>query len=170
MLIDYWVAGHLGAVWLRLKPGRRKEPNDLPLLCLEVARGANVHARTLWRVQDFAVDVWQRLIYVAFAVLLIVGLPWKLLSGGAVPFAAAVSFGSILVLVIGIAGAQMITIGYRSNRNKLYLRKAGWEAPVQPLPPGSPGLPRRSDFWVAFVPAVVITAILAYAGFHNAPH
>jgi hypothetical protein len=170
VLIDYWLAGHLGALWLRLPGGGRKESADLPGLCSSVARGASLPARALGRVQEFALGAWLRLCFAAVAVLLIVGIPAKVLSGGAIPYSAAVGFGTVLALVLGIAAAQIITIRYRSNRSALYLRKAGSAARLQPLPPGSPGLPRRSDFWVTFVAAVVIVAILAFAGFHQAPH
>lgn len=174
MLIDYWLAGHLGAAWLRLRKGLRTQSGDLPGLCSSVAHGATVSARTLWRVQDFAITAWLRFSQVVMASFLAIGLaigiPVKLLSGGALPFAAVVSVTSVTVLASGIAAAQTVTILYRAIRVQLYLRKADRVAAFLPLPPGSPGLPRRSDFWAALVTATAIIVLLLYAGFRNAPH
>jgi len=58
--------------------------------------------------------------------------------------------------------AQMGLIRYRSNRIRFYLLKAGPQADDEPLPPGAPGLPRRSDFWIMLVIAVTLFAIILY--------
>ena len=59
--------------------------------------------------------------------------------------------------------AQMGLIRYRSTRIRFYLLKAGPQADDEPLPPGAPGLPRRSDFWIMLVIAVAVFAIILYA-------
>jgi len=40
----------------------------------------------------------------------------------------------------------------------------GPQAADEPLPTDSPGLPRRSDFWLALAIAVALFAILLHAG------
>ncbi len=59
--------------------------------------------------------------------------------------------------------AQTGLIRYRSTRIRFYLLKAGLQADDEPLPPGAPGLARRSDFWIMLVIAVAVFAIILYA-------
>lgn len=169
MLVDYWLAGHLGRVWLRLRKDRRKEDGDLPGLCASVARGATLPARTLWRVQDFAGMIWLGVGVTPMVFLLVAGVAAKALSGGAIPFAIAVGSASPLVILFGIAAGQMITIRYRASQIRLYLLRADRAAGALPLPAGSPGLPRRSDFWTALALAVIVGVILLVSGFRAAP-
>jgi uncharacterized membrane protein YhaH (DUF805 family) len=167
--VDYWLAGHLGRVWLRLRKDRRQEDGDLPGLCASVARGAILPARTLWRVQDFAVMIWLGVGVTPMVFLLAAGVAAKALSGGAIPFAIVVGVTSPLVIIFGIAAGQMVAIKYRANRVRLYLIRADRAAGALPLPAGSQGLPQRSDFWIALVLAVIVVAVLLLSGFRAAP-
>jgi hypothetical protein len=67
------------------------------------------------------------------------------------------------VCLAGVSMAQMGLIRYRSTRIRFYLLKAGPQADDEPLPPGTPGLPRWSDFWVMPVIAVAFFEIIWYA-------
>jgi len=169
VLVDYWLAGHLGREWLQLRKGTRQERGDLPELCTSVARGAISPARTLWRVRDFAVMIWLRVSVTPMVFLLIGVVAMKVLSGGAIPFAIALGSASPLLFLFGIAAAQIATAQYRGKHVRLYLNRAGRSAGALPLPPGSPGLPRRSDFWIALALAVIVVAVLLVSGLRAAP-
>jgi hypothetical protein len=168
VLVDYWLAGHLGRLWLRLRKGMRSERGDLPGLCASVARGAMLPARTLSRVEDFAATIWLWTSVIPMVFFLVGAVAAKALSGGAIPFAIAAGFGSALLLLFGIAGAQIATAQYRGIRVRLYLSRADRSAGALPLPPGSPGLPRRSDFWIALALAVIVGAVILISGFRAA--
>ena len=168
MLVDYWLAAHLGRVWLRLRKGKRRDYGDLPGLCASVARGAVLPTWTLRRVQDFAGTMWLWVSVIPMVFLLVVGVALKALHG-AIPFAVAIGLASPLLLIFGIAAAQVVTVTYRVNRVRLYLIRADRAAGALPMPPGSPGVPRRSDFWIALALAVIVVAVLLVSGFRAAP-
>jgi hypothetical protein len=169
VLVDYWLAAHLGRVWLRLRKSMRRERGDLPLLCASVARGATLSARTLYRVVDFAATIWLWASATPMICFLVGAVAVKALSGGAIPFGIVAGFGSALLLLFGIAAAQIATALYRGGRVRLYLSKADQSAGALPLPPGSPGLPQRSDFWTALTLAVIIGGVIIIAGLRAAP-
>lgn len=60
--------------------------------------------------------------------------------------------------VTGAAMAQAGLIRYRSDRTRLYLIKSGPQGTGQPLPSSAPGQPRRFDFWVMLVLALIVLA------------
>jgi hypothetical protein len=167
MLVEYWLAGYLGRAWLWLRRGLRSATGQLPGLCAAVAQGERLPAGTLWRVQDFAMTVWWGVGMAAMSTLVVGGLAADALFGGAVPLALVMSLGPGLISLFGIAAAQVAMIRYRSGRLQMYLRKAGAAAGWQPLPQGSPGLPRRSDFWLVLVFAAAGTSILLFAGLRH---
>jgi hypothetical protein len=167
MLVEYWLAGYIGRAWLWLRRGLRSASGDLPGLCAAVARRESVPAGTLWKVQDFAEMAWWGVSLAAIGVALVGGLAADALYGGAVPLALIVSAGPVLISLAGIAAPQAIMIRYRSTRLQMYLRTAGAAAGWQPLPRGSLGLPRMSDFWAVLALAGAGTAILLYAGLYH---
>jgi len=163
-MLDYWLASRFGRAWLSLHKGLRPRLGDLPSECALVARGEPLPAGRLWRAQDFAVRVWARFGLVVFLPFLPVGIALSALRH--VRGLADVLVGSLLGMasLAGTAMAQGGMIRYRSDRTRLYLLRADQEATEKPLPRGSPGCPRRSDFWVMLLIAVVAYAILFYAG------
>jgi len=95
--------------------------------------------------------------------MVVIGLAAKEAAGGAAP-RPVVAVAIALVFVMTVAGAQVLTIHYRSDRIRLYLRKAGAEAGTTPLPAGAPGMPRWFDFWVtAAIAATVFAGLLNWA-------
>ncbi len=163
-MVDYWLASRFGRVWLRWHGSLRPLLGGLPGECARVARGEPLSAERLWRAQDFAVRVWWRFGMVSLVPLIPVGL--ALSAWRHVPWAAALLGWSFLGLV-GLATAAMAQGGmirYRSDRIRLYLLRADPEAAGEPLLSGSPGCPRRSDFWLMLVIAFAGSAILFYAG------
>jgi len=165
VLVDYWLAGYLGRAWLWLTRGSRRESGDLPGLCAAVARGKMLPARTLERVQNFAGMSWLRVSFAAVPGVVVGGEGGKALFGAA----GVVSFGSVFALIAAIGGGQMVAAMMRGNGTRGYLRKADASAGAFPLPPGSPGLPQRTDFWVALALAVIVGGILLVAGLRSAP-
>ena len=162
-LIDYWLAAHLGRIWLRIHPGLRSRIGHLPCRCAAVARGEQLPAAELWEAQDFAVRLWWRCCMVLLALIGVGGG----ITAAVCPDSAGA--GIAVDLMIPLAYGMAVTMGqsimtrYRSDRIRLYLRRAGARAGAQPLPAGSPGLPRRSDFWVITAIAVAAGTIL-FAG------
>jgi hypothetical protein len=65
--------------------------------------------------------------------------------------------------------SQMGFIRIQSYRLLTYLRRSGPEAGDQPLPPGAPGRPRRSDFWVTLVGSAAIFVVGLFASFQAGP-
>ena len=162
-MVDYWLAGHFGRAWLRLHQGLRPALGEMPGECALVARGQPLAAGRLFRAQDFAVRVWWRFGMVSISMIFpLIGIIAVLHLGRAGRNAIA----DLMILVGCIATvsiAQMGLIRYRSSRIRFYLLKAGLQADEELLPPGAPGLPGRSDFWVTLVIAVAFFAIIFYA-------
>lgn len=163
VMVEYWLASWFGRAWLGLHKGLRPLLGGLPGDCTLVARGEPLAAGRLWLAQDFAVRVWWRFGMVSISLLLpVIGLGAVLPPGRVVTDAGA-TIMTVLVCVTAIAGAQVGMLRYRSDRNRLYVRGAGPQAADEPLPAGAPGLPRRSDFWVMLIIAVVVFGVLFYA-------
>ena len=161
-MIDYWLAGYFGQAWLWLRKGLRPLLGDLTGLCQAVARAEPIPAGQLWRAQDFAVRVWWRFGMVSVLAMLVIGVIAKAAAHGPV-LDVAVGVAVTLLCFMTVAGAQVLMIRYRSDRTRLYMSKADAGAGEQPLPPGSPGLPRRSDFWLMLISAVAILGIFGIA-------
>jgi hypothetical protein len=173
VLVEYWLACYLGRAWLlaRRRLNFRPVNEGLPEVCREVAHGYQVPAGRLWLAQDFAVRVWWRsamaagLIFVplVFALGISVQLRWRAAETALTWLDYAVGASAIVAL------AQMGLIRYRSNQNRLWWTKEK-ASPQEPLPAGSDGLPRRSDFWLATVLALAACFILGYAGTRSPHH
>jgi hypothetical protein len=135
----------------------------MPRECAQVARGHTLAAGRLWQAQDFAVRVWWRF---GMALAVLASVTGVVIS--TLPSRAARDWGSIVpaVLICGAAASmgQMGMIRYRSARTRLYLVNADPRNADEPLPPGSPGLPGRYDFWLMLIAAVALFAIIFYAG------
>lgn len=162
MIVEYWLASYLGRAWLWLHKGLRPKLGELPALCVLVAHGNSLAAGQLWRAQDFAVRVWWRFGMVSVLAMLVIGVIAKAAAHGPV-LDVAVGVAVTLLCFMAVAGAQVFMIRYRSDRTRLYMSKADAGAGEQPLPLGSPGLPRRSDFWLMLISAVAILGILGIA-------
>lgn len=75
----------------------------------------------------------------------------------------AVDIGLVFVGMAAVAGAQTILLRYRSHRTGAFALRNLPDWDTTPLPVGSLGLPRRSDFWLATGIAVVVFAVMIYA-------
>ena len=51
VIVEYWLAGYVGRVWLQLHKGLRSKFGDLPALCGLVAHGNSLAAGELWRAR-----------------------------------------------------------------------------------------------------------------------
>jgi hypothetical protein len=158
-MVDYWLADYFGRAWLRVHKGLAPGLGHLTGLCQAVARCEPLPAGQLWQAQDFAVRVWWRSGMASVLALVVIGITAKEVAQGAV-LSAAVAVVATLSCFMAVAGAQVVMLRYRSDRTRLYLRKAGAPAREQPLPPGSPGLPRRSDFWLMLIITLAVVGIL----------
>jgi uncharacterized membrane protein YhaH (DUF805 family) len=172
MLVEFWLAGWFGRAWLHVHSSLRPKLGDLPGECGLVARGEQMPAGRLWRAQDFAVRVWWRF---AMAVLLLLLPPAGVALGimaqlrwHAAETAVAWLFYAIAAVVI-VALAQAGLIRYRSSQNRLWWTKDK-SSPEEPLPAGSDGLPRRSDFWLVSLLAAAAFLILVYASTRSPHH
>jgi hypothetical protein len=161
-MVDYWLADYFGRAWLWVRKGLAPRLGHLAGLCQAVARGESLPAGQLWQAQDFAVRIWWRFGMASVLALVVIGVTAKEVAQGAV-LSAAVAVVATLLCFMAVAGAQVFMLRYRSDRTRLYLRKAGAAASEQPLPPGSPGLPRRSDFWLMLISALAVVGILGIA-------
>jgi hypothetical protein len=159
MLMDYWLAGWLGRAWMWLRISSRAENADMPGLCAAVARGETMSARRLCQVQDFAVAVWLRACIVPLITFITAGVVAKIVYGRAgVPTALVESVGSVLILLMGVAGAETTLLSYRARQSRLFLSGSRWGSPQGRLP-------RRSDFWLALALGLGGTGVLLLAGF-----
>lgn len=164
MNVEYWLAAKFGLVWLRLHSGLRPELGVLPGECALLASGQMLPAARLYRAQGFAARVWWR---AGMATVLLI---FPVIGAAAALRAGRVGTDVAVSLIFGLgclAGVAMLLVGllsFRSGQIRLYLLKAGPQAGDKPLPADSLGLPRRWDFWVMLVLAVVAFGILLYAG------
>jgi len=163
MLLDYWLAGWLSRAWSWLRISSRAGNADMRALCAAVARGETVPARRLCQAQDFAVAVWLRACWVPLITLGATGIVAKLVYGRhGVPAALAYSVGSVLILLMGVAGAETTLLSYRARQCRLFLSGSRWSSPQGRLP-------RRSDFWVAMALGLGAMGVLLVAGFSSSP-
>jgi hypothetical protein len=170
VIVEYWLAGRFGRAWLWLHRSLEPKFGLLPGECTQVAHGNTLPAEQLWRTQDFAVRVWWRFGMAVFLLVFsVIGLG-ALLNPGPVGTDVGTSLIFGFGCVTGAALAQAGLIRYRSDRTRLYLIKSGPQGAGQPLPPGAPGLPRRFDFWIMLMLALIVFAILIYAATRSAHH
>jgi len=168
VIVEYWLASYLGRAWLWLHKDLRPKLGELPGLCTMVAHRNSLGAGQLWRAQDFAVRVWWRSGMTAIVLVLpVIGIGAALRPGRV---GTDVGTGVLLGLVVltGVALAQMGLLRYRADRTRSYLRRGGRQVGSEPLPPGAAGLPRWSDFWLMLLIAVAVFAILLFAATRSA--
>jgi hypothetical protein len=166
LMIDYWLAGRFGNVWLGLHKGLRSRIGTMPGECALVASGEQLSAQRLYEVQDFAMRVWWR----AGMVALLLTAPIALGLTASIPGAAGTDIGtSVMAVGACLATAAILEMGLlsvRCGQSRLYLGKSAREASEEPLPAGSLGLPSKLDFWAMLFIAVAMFAIMAYAATH----
>ena len=159
-MIEYWVASLFGRWWLGVRePGGDRGASKAAVVGWvgSASRGVPLTAGELRLAQNYASGVWWGLgILSAVLLLPVIGIAAVLQPG---PTGNNIVAGvmSVLVGVMTVALAQAGLINFRSGRTRDYLRRG---SPDEPLPPGSAGLPRRSDFWLVLVLALVVFAIL----------
>jgi hypothetical protein len=90
------------------------------------------------------------------------------ISAAVRPGRAGTDIGVGLIWLIGcacfFAVLQMGVLSFRAGLVWRDVLKAGQQAAEQPLPPGSPGLPSRWDFWVTLILGLAVFGLLLYAG------
>jgi hypothetical protein len=161
MLIDYYIAGRLGQLWLGMHPALKARIGDSPALCLKAARDRQIQPALLLRAQEFAKRVWWR----AGMASLLLFLPALLVTAlfpGRVGTDIGVGLGLAVLPLAGTAMAQMFILGLRASQTAKYLGQGGTE----PLDGYQSGYSSRYDFWAGTGVAVILVAILAYAGLH----
>lgn len=166
VLVDFWLACYLGRAWLLARRFLHLRPvNDgLPEVCRQVASGHQLPAGVLFLAQDFAARVWWRfsmavgLLFLPLIVAL--GISVHLRWRAAETALTWLLYAIIAAALVGLA--QMGLLRYRSNQNRRWWTREK-SSPDEPLPAGSDGLPRRSDFWLATLLAVTACLILGYA-------
>lgn len=169
VMLEYWLAGKLGQLWLSLHKCLQPTLGELPGECALLARGQQLTAGRLYRAQAFAARVWWRAGTAAVLLLFpVIGLS-AALHPGRVGTDAGVTIIAILGCLAGVAMLQMGLLSFRSGVIRWYMLKAGPQAGDEPLPAGSFGLPTRWDFWVMLGIAAAAFGILLYAGTRAAP-
>ncbi|MBO0823401.1 MAG: hypothetical protein J2P27_06020 [Actinobacteria bacterium] len=173
VLVEFWLACYLGRAWLLARRFLHLRPvNDgLPEVCSQVARRDQLPAGVLFTAQDFAARVWSRAAMAALLLAFPVGFALGIsaqLRWGMAETALSWLFYAIGTAMI-VALAQMGLIRYRSNQNRRWWTREK-SSPEQPLPEGSDGLPKRSDFWLAALLAVAAFLILLYASTRSPHH
>lgn len=165
-MLDYWLAGRFGHVWLRLHKALRSTSGELPAECVLVAGGQRLSAERLYRVQSFAARVWWRAGMATFVVLVLAGFGLTALFPDRV--GTDIGVGLVIGAVCGAATAmaQMGLLSFRAGQTRLHLLRAGSHPAPEPMPDGSLGLPRRWDFWLMLSVALGACGILSYAGLH----
>jgi hypothetical protein len=170
MFIEYWIACHLGRLWLMLRRILHLRPvnEGLPEQCLRVARGEVVPASILLMVQDFAVRVWWRAGMAAILLVFPVIAATAALNPGRSGTDVGVAIIFALACIVGIAGAQVGVIRYRSHQTMRRVGTGG-KADVGQLVAAA-GRPRKADFWVMSALSLGVCAILIYAGTRSSGH
>lgn len=164
VLMDYWLAGQIGRLWLMARPGLRDRLEEMPAACLALANSEPVPASVTWRAQEFALRVWGRFaLVVVVPGFVVIGIAAALHPGQTGTDAgASILAGLVCLMTVGLA--QMGLLRYRADKTRRYLRAAGAEGGGKPLPPDSLGRPTRFDFWVMLMIAMAVFGILLYAG------
>lgn len=169
-MINFWLAARIGRWWLRLRKGQAAAKHHMPDECLLVARGEPVTAMRLLGAENFAADVWWgagMAVCGLFVIAPISAVAIRGHLGGDVAAWAAGVVGGLVFLFM----SQMGFIRFQSYRLLTYIRRSGLGADDRPLPPGAPGRPRRSDFWVALVGSAVLFGFGLFAALQaNAGH
>jgi hypothetical protein len=170
LLIEFWLADLFGRAWLRLNRSLKPMLGEMPGECALLARRKQLPAGRLWRVQDFAARVWWRFGMTAALLGCAIAAATLAVSRGRVGTDIAVASIFAGAGVAGVAMAEMGMIRYRSNQNRLSWARAGASAGQERLPEGSAGLPEKSDFWLMFLIAGVVSSIIIYAATRSAHH
>jgi hypothetical protein len=165
VLLDYWLAYRLRflalrARWTRAQDGR----GDWPEACAQVADGREVSPRDRVRAQIFATRIWYRCALASLVVLLgngFLGLAFP--KGHQRDLVLDISLIWLFIAVIAIAEAG--SISWRLSWTRRFVQRGGLglDAPDYLL---RRGRPRRRDFWVAAVVAVVVVAALLWLSVH----
>ena len=165
MLVEFYLAAHLGRVWLRLHPALKQRLGDGPNVCMTAAVDREINPASLWRAQEFAVRVWWR----AAMASLVVFFPVEVAIVAPLPPSSRI--GGLLIGILTLLWAavamtamvQMMISRYRADQTALYIAKGG----TKPLDGYENGYPTPYDFFVGTGIAVIVAGLLGYAGLHS---
>jgi hypothetical protein len=166
VLLDYWLAYRLRflglhARWTKAQDGR----GNWPEACVRVADGLEVSPRDRVRAQIFATRIWYRCALASLLVLLgngFLGLAFP--KGHQRDIVLDISLIWLFIAVIAIAEAG--SASWRLGWTRRYVLRADRRLDT----PGyllRRGQPRRRDFWVMAVVAVVVVAALLWLSVHR---
>jgi hypothetical protein len=114
-------------------------------------------------VQDFAARIWSRFAILAILLIAPVIAVVAVINPGPWGIRVAADIGLVFVGMTAVGGVQTILLRYRSYRTDAFVLRNVPDWDTTPLPDGSLGLPRRSDFWLATGIAVVLFAVMVRA-------
>ena len=123
MIVEYWLAAIFGRVWVRVRPGSRVTLEHTLDWSASVARGEQLPADKLLRVQDFGVRVWWRFLILSIVLFFpVIGVTALIRPGqwGAGVAADVLIFCGCLAAV---SVTQVILLRYRSDRTRAFVRR-----------------------------------------------
>lgn len=163
--LDYWLAYRLRFLALRARWTKAgPATGDWPAACGQVAAGAQVSSRDRLRAQIFATRIWYRCALASGALLLVNGF-----LGLAFPKGhqrdTVVGIALAWILAGTISMFQVAALSWRLGWTRRHVLRAdkGWDTPAYLLRRGQP---RRRDFWLMLLIAVVVIAGILWLSAH----
>ena len=134
MIVEYRLAAIFGRVLVRVRPGSRLTLERTLGWCASVARGEQLPAAKLLRVQDFGVRVWWLFLMLSIVLFFpIIGVTAAIRPGQRGSGVAA----DILIFcgfLAAVSVTQVIFLRYRSDRTRAFVRRHRLESAEEPLP------------------------------------
>ena len=160
MLVDYWIAGHLGRLWLRL--GRRQGDVKKKIeRCLEVSRGRKLPPLEMLDIHGYVMAAWIAIGGMAF--LLVVASAFLLVpvldSAPGLSFLVIIPYGLSYLIFLGLMEVAMNTVRCRGVVR--YVRAVDPARAIRVMERGS-GVPKPRDFWLNFAIVALLGSFIQY--------
>jgi hypothetical protein len=158
-MIDFLIIFKVMTAYSRMRAretGRRQETLKA---CGEIGQGQTVPAVSLLDAQTLAMRFWANVGLLLLLPILVVGGLLALIRPGHVGDVVGAAFVFAFVAVSVAALGQVPVQRYRSFVTMRAAQRMGGQATRRPLPPGSRGLPRKRDFWLAMLVPITVAVI-----------
>lgn len=158
-VIDFLILYNVMSAYARLRGLETSRTQKTLETCREIGHAQSVPASSLLQAQTLAMRFWSNAGLLILLPIFVVGGVLALIRPGHAGDVVGAAFVGLFAAVSAAALGQVPVQTYRSFVTMRTARRMSGTATRHPLHPGSRGLPRKRDFWLASLIPITVGVI-----------